>query len=628
MLPRVCLFLLILLALFIEEAGSTQPGQQAAARSVPSPDPPLAVIAGNRLTLVDRSGHVWVRALPIAPEAPWIRVALPGNRQVVTQLSCAPGGSGTCAVLLGVAPGTRIGLLSADSTVVTDLNVPASAIVRFLDRETLYFTRRTQQDGAQLFAYDVSTNQLRPAGIVRRGELLEAVLINEQPALIVRSRTDGSGRTLDREPAIRFPSSFPDIDLLSPWGMLFMEDWQTARPALEGHRSLRSIELRADARGQVSSRANILISLSTEGPLIDEGSLTISGAGDIYGTTTSSAGRAIVVACRNAEGRLAFAPVRRMAPNESVRLFATPAGAGLVAFVGTEATTAQIHVLRLGGPPRPPRSARPCADITLQAADAGVPTTDLPPNWVSEMQAAALPDGTRLPFVVYRPADAEPEHLIVDVYGAYGQIRHFSPPTPEVLDRLGRAGTALAVIAVRGDGNAGFASAMASRAPYRQRAVDDLIAVTARLRARFPQVARVTARGRSAGAWLAVMAALQRPDLFAGAIGMSGAYVFSEDRLGASEGSFFSPDDSFERNGRLTRADCSRLQFRLMHARDDAITSFDQAQQFAAMLNDRGCATELIAFDVGGHGLARTLPPPDDRRELDAYNMPLVPKER
>jgi predicted esterase len=134
-------------------------------------------------------------------------------------------------------------------------------------------------------------------------------------------------------------------------------------------------------------------------------------------------------------------------------------------------------------------------------------------------------------------------------------------------------------------------------------------------------------RGGSAGAWLAVAAALQRPDLFAGAIGISGAYIFSEDRLVAG-GQFFSPDDSFDRSGRLARANCAILQFRFLYARDDPVTGFDQAERFVEMLEDRGCAAELVAFDVGGHTLSRTLTPQDSRREIEGYNTPLVDRER
>jgi predicted esterase len=125
-----------------------------------------------------------------------------------------------------------------------------------------------------------------------------------------------------------------------------------------------------------------------------------------------------------------------------------------------------------------------------------------------------------------------------------------------------------------------------------------------------------------------VAAALQRPDLFAGAIGISGAYIFSEDRLVAGGGRFFSPDDSLEQGDRLARASCPILQFRLLHWRDDTITGFAQAERFAAMLNDRGCAAELVAFDIGGHIVAQTLTPQDRRREIEASNTALIPRER
>ena len=620
MLSKIRPLLLIVLILGAGAAGRAQP-----ARSAPPPDPALALIAGNRLILIDRAGTPWTRDLPIAAARPWARIELPPGGHPVTQLSCAPGGSGACVMLLGTGASARLGLLRADAGSVSDPEIPASALVRFLGPDTLYFLRRTPEGDSQLLAYTMSIGAVRPAGTVRRDELIDEVQINAVPVLLARSRTDGAGRTLDRQPAIRFPANFPAIDLVSARGMLFLEAWGRARPVLEGHRSLRSIEVRADSQGQVSSRAGVLVSLRTDGPLLDPHSLVLDGAGDIYATTTAAEGRAVVVACRDARGQMSFAPVRRIAPDENVRLIAAPSGVGLVALIGSSTASAQIHVLRLGGPGGGARAGRPCAGIVLQAANADLPVETLPAPWRTEMLAATLPDGTRLPFVLYNPSGAAVEHLIVDVYGAYGQLRRFTPPSSAERTRLARTGTALALVTVRGDGNGGFAFAMASRSPQRQRAVDDLIAVTQQLRARFPRAGRVTARGRSAGAWLAVAAALERPDLFAGAIGLSGAYLFSEDRLGAGEGRFFAADDSFER-GRLARANCADLQFRLLHARDDAITSFDQAQRFAEMLNRQGCATELLAFDVGGHGLARTLAPPDGRRETDGYNLPILPR--
>jgi dipeptidyl aminopeptidase/acylaminoacyl peptidase len=191
---------------------------------------------------------------------------------------------------------------------------------------------------------------------------------------------------------------------------------------------------------------------------------------------------------------------------------------------------------------------------------------------------------------------------------------------------LAEAGTALVFPIVRGDGDKGFAWAMASAAPHRQRAVDDLVAVAQATAAALPMLSdRPTVRGQSAGGWLAVKAVLERPDLFAGAIGYSGAYLMAGEPFAEQNTQrFFDPQaDDLAKDVKALAGNCRGLRFRLLHARDDEKVPFESVAAFAGELRAQGCAVEEVSFDHGGHLIALDLSRvADAERRLRAYFTP------
>ena len=132
-------------------------------------------------------------------------------------------------------------------------------------------------------------------------------------------------------------------------------------------------------------------------------------------------------------------------------------------------------------------------------------------------------------------------------------------------------------------------------------------------------------RGQSAGGWLAVKAALERPDLFAGAIGYSGAYLMKGDPFAENNSQrFFDPAvDDLAPDVAALKGDCHGLKFRLLRARDDEKIPFDTVEAFVSQLTAQGCAAELVPFDHGGH-LIMLYPAQDEDpgRRLKAYFSP------
>jgi dipeptidyl aminopeptidase/acylaminoacyl peptidase len=216
------------------------------------------------------------------------------------------------------------------------------------------------------------------------------------------------------------------------------------------------------------------------------------------------------------------------------------------------------------------------------------------------------------------------EHVLIDVFGAYGTSRDFPYLKESVLTNLEQTHTALVYPIVRGDGNLGYAYGVASAAPNRDKAVEDVAAVARVLSASLPGLkARPVVRGSSAGGWLAMASALAHPDLFSGAIGYSGIYDLLNNPQTTTTYRFFEAADDLAHRSAAIQAACPYLHFRFLHARNDNIAPYPQAVAFADKLKAAGCPVDFETFDMGGHSIEITFDHADDaKRREHAYYDP------
>jgi len=592
------------------------------AQSAPPPFPLRQIVAGDRLLVLGTDRQLWARPLPAGAGSAWQVITLPTGTGQIDGMYCAPDDSGNCALRLGVGPEAPVGLLPARAAAVVATGVPASRMYGFVDATTLYFGRHTGPGRTTVYAYDTSRRRARAIATIARDETVETVMLDGRPTLVARG-PDRSGRTLDRNPAIAIPGDLPENLLNTRYGMIAVGSWRDAWASDPQAQNMLLLNLVSDGRGGAKVERTILGALPVTSLLIDPGSLVTDASGDVYGTATSASGRLTVILCRGEGGGLSIGHLRPIPRGVAVQLFASASGNGAIVVQSAAGYSPRISVLRLAEPSPAGFRTRPCHGTAVRVDDSGIRTEDSSADWIVQVRSVAASDGTPLTYVLLRPKNHPVERLIVHAYGAYGLVPDNNGLLPSILDHLLRQRTAIAFVTVRGDGHAGIAAAMASRTPNRQRAVDDLIAVTEHINQEFPGLTgHATAQGRSAGAWLAMQAALQRPDLFAGAIGFSGAYIFADDPQVTEASRFFGPDDSFDRNGLVERANCTRQHFRLLHARNDRIVGFDQAERFAAMLNARGCPAELVPFASGGHAISVTYGTDNVERLISAYYTP------
>lgn len=564
----------------------------------PAPYPIGEVIAGDNLLVLDADNRIWSRQLPVDEQSTWRILPLPRSAEAVGGLYCAPDGSGLCAVGLNLRSGPQIGLISKDAE-IEQTGIPASYLFGFTNSRTLYFARR--RDGhTAVYGYDVPNRVERFTDDLQNDEVVDMVTINGQLTLIARG-PDGNVRTLEpNHPKVSSPD-VPSDAVNSRFGMLYAQSWAkvwTSHPQVQ---NLILFEFKFDGNGQLSRRYSSLGSLPITSPLIDDGSLVSDFAGDLFGTATSADGRFIVAFCNDRSGKRNAGQLARIHPGVAVRLVASAAGNGVLVIESSPGQAPVIGMFQFAKPSPRGFQSRTCENASVEFHDIGV-ESETAAKWIASKGFIAAPDGTRLSYVLLSPKDRSVEHLLINAYGAYGRVLPSESLTPAILDHLFEERTAIAFVKVRGDGDAGIAAAMASRTPNRQLAVNDLISLTKDIVRQIPSLNDLpTVEGKSAGAWLAMEAALQHPELYAGAIGFSGAYLFADKASVSSKNAFFAPSDSFDRNGVLGRAHCSQQHFRIIHAVDDPVLDVEQARRFAGMLKEHGCHGELVLFNSGGH---------------------------
>ena len=588
----------ILLSGFVSLAGSAEPLEAM-------PDRITSVLpAGDRVIIADPKGVMWIRDVKSAPESQWSPLKLPSPTATIRRALCALDGSGDCALLIDDKKATTLGFLRANALEVTATGQTASNLVGILAPNQISFTTADATGKRSVFVYDLRTGHASAVGAIEQSETGLLTKVNGTMQILAISE-GRNARLLSEEK--RRPLRNLDFPIFTRFGSLYGEKWYSQTPSKIGAATFGIGQWVVN--GDKLSPEFLYISTANNAELmaIPE-SFTSSANGDIFAVYTGKAGKRIGYLCSEnnaATPTYNFGVIGAIASDESVSLIATGPTSGVYATVTSPFHGQRLVHFDLGSRTLESIADRRCHGAPLNVTSLFHAQQPLPSGWTSTQRTIKTQHGTVLNASILSPSDGPVKNVIVDVYGAYGQLRTFIRPADSILAAMKSTGTALIVATIRGDGDLGYEFAMASKTPNRQRAVEDVAAIGEYARNRFLGArGKVTVRGHSAGGWLAFHAALERPDLFAGAIGYAGAYIFGDDPKIASR-EFFGPGDSLERlfTSDMLAKQCTGQRYMFVHAKDDPVASFAQATRFRAMMTAAGCKTDMVALEKGGHNI-------------------------
>ncbi len=569
------------------------------------PDRIVSVLpAGDRVIISDPKGVMWIRDAKSAPESQWSPLKLPSPTATIRRALCALDGSGDCALLIDDKKTTTLGFLRANALEVSATGQAASNLVGMLAPNQISFTTADATGKRSVFVYDLETGHASAIGAIGQSETGLITNVNGRTQILAISE-GRNARLLSEEK--RRPLRNLDFPIFTRFGSLYAEKWYSQAPYKMGFSTFGIGQWLINGDTLSPEFFNVSTANNTEFSAIPV-SFTASANGDIFAVYTGKAGKRIGYLCseNNAATPIYnFGVIGTVASDESVSLVATGASSGVYATFSSPHYGQRLVHLDLGSRTLESIADRRCNGPTANVTALFHAQQPLPPGWTSTQRTIKTQKGTVLKASILSPSDGPVKNVIVDVYGAYGQLRTFIRPADSVLAAMESSGTALIVATVRGDGDLGYEVAMASRTPNRHRAVEDVVAIGEYARNSFLGAGgKVTVRGHSGGGWLAFRAALERPDLFAGAIGYAGAYIFGDDPKIAS-GEFFGPGDSLDRlfPTEMLAKQCTGQRYMFIHAKDDPVASFAQATRFRAMMTAAGCKTDMVALEKGGHNL-------------------------
>jgi len=587
-----------------------------------APDPLAVVAAGDTLIAISGDQQVWRRSL--GPNAEWRMVAPPPGEESfrVMSIFCAADGSGLC-----------IFSRSDGRTALSDLFDTGSGTSRRIavdgeldavaDRHTAYVVRSRSDGARDLYRFGLDNGAMTRVGGVRPNEAIAYLRVDGVLTPLAHTPMGDFREISDLPGASAF--HFSDFENLTatPEGGLIVETWAHDRPIRDGLRYLADLRL-ARGKGGIELQGKWFFGFPTSGPLPAPGRLAADANNDVVLEMVGPDRAQLGILC-NSENEIRVKGIADLPVAENVHVGATASASGFLLTSTAVGHTPQVQLLRLSPSVAGGWRSRPCGTTEAVISDANIAVVRDDKLDIRTGEAVSA-DGSKVPFMIVSPKGIVPRHAIIDVYGAFGQRREIPDYQPATKRMLADAATALVFPIVRGDGDKGFAWAMASAAPHRQRAVDDLIAVAQATAAALPMLTdRPTVRGQSAGGWLAVKAVLERPDLFAGAVGYSGAYLMAGEPFAEQNTQrFFDPQaDDLAKDVKALAGNCRGLRFRLLHARDDEKVPFDSVVAFAGQLRAQGCAVEEVSFDNGGHLIALDLSrAADGERRLKAYFTP------
>ena len=581
----------------------TGPGRAA----IPlAPKPSMITAVGPDLLAVTDDWRIWRRAAKEG--ADWQPVALlPGEEGAkAASLYCTVDNSGQCLFTLLQGQGSHVDLFQAGRGLVRTLPLTGE-VSAFLDKDTVYFIRHEGGGKRGFFRYRIADGSQVRLGALQPDEAIVYLHVDGVFTPFARLTFGAVREISDKPDATSF--NLPDFENLigTRDGGLVVEAWAHEPPVVQGARNLADLNFR---RRNVGGRASIettgkwFFGFPTSGALPVPGNGASDANDDVLLEMAGPDRRQVGVLCQNGNA-MSLKTIADLPADATTRITGSRSAADFILVSSGPARTSRYQLLRLSAAPGGWRS-RPCGTTSATIVDANVKVEETGLFDVDRGEAVSA-DGARVPYIVLAPKGGSPEHVLIDVYGAFGIRREIPAYGPVTQRMLTDTRTAILFPIVRGDGDKGFAWAMASATPHRQHAVDDVIAVAKDVVVRWPSLkTRPTLRGQSAGGWLATKAVLQRPDLFSGAIGYSGAYLLKgEPAAEQNTQRFFDPVlDDLASDVAALKGDCRGLHFRLLHARDDEKVRFVGAEAFSGLLHAQGCSVELVAFDHGGHAIA------------------------
>lgn len=571
-----------------------------------APNPSMITAVGPDLLAVTDDWRMWRRS--IKEGADWQPVALlPGEEGAKTAaLSCTVDNSGQCLLTLLQGQGSHVDLFQAGRGLVRTLPLTGE-VSAFLEKDTAYLIRDEGGGKRGFFRYRIADGAETRLGALQPDEAIVYLHIDGVLTPFARLTFGAVREISDKPDAASF--NLPDFENLigTRDGGLVVEAWAHAPPVAQGARHLADLNFK---RRDIGGRASIettgkwFFGFPTSGALPVPGNGASDANDDVLLEMAGPDRRQVGVLCQNGNA-MGLKTIADLPADATTRITGSWSAAGFILVSSGPARTSRYQLLRLSASPGGWRS-RPCGTTSAAVVDANVKVEETGRFDVDSAEAVSA-DGARVPYIILAPKGGSPEHVLIDVYGAFGIRREIPAYGAGTQRMLADSKTAIIFPIVRGDGDKGFDWAMASVPPHRQRAVDDVIAVAKTVATRWPSLkTRPTVRGSSAGGWLAAKAALQRPDLFSGAIGYSGAYLLKGEPAAEKNTQLFSDPvrDDLTADVAALKGDCRGLHFRLLHARDDEKVRFASAEAFSGLLKTQGCRVEFVPFDHGGHAIA------------------------
>lgn len=567
------------------------------------PDKIAAVLpAGDRVLVVDSKGAVWSRNGRAETRGDWERVELDRPGANIRRIICSIDGRGECAILFTSGNSTRVAHLPPNALTAKVLDLEASHLVGIFAPGKINYVASLNGGQRQVAVHDIHSGISKPVGILAPTESGLVAKVGDQNVVLALS-SQGSARNLTDK--VGKPIGNTEFPTPTPFGSLYTEQLYARNGYRPGYYSF-GIGKWTDSPDRFQPAFTNLSFPAGAAFLPFPNTLTASASGDLFAVLTGKSGKAIGYLCSVLQGKdrfYKFSAIAPLAADESAEIFATGGATGAYAVTSSPRYGQKLRRIDFVQAASGELGARGCNGELVKQVTLLRETSPLPVDWIVGREEILGKDGTRILATVLRPAEGPIKGALIDVYGAYGAQRKYGQPDASILSELKRTHMALVIAAVRGDGELGFDYGMASRTPNRAKAVDDLIAVADHVKRSLVEPGgTIIARGHSAGGWLSFRAALQRPDLFAGAIGYSGAYLFADNPRIASD-EFFGPEDSLIGDVPLAPkgAQCPSQRFILIHAKDDPVTSFSQAEAMHRLLLRVGCKSQLIALERGGH---------------------------
>jgi pimeloyl-ACP methyl ester carboxylesterase len=616
MLDRICKgFLPVLLACVVA-------GQAAAA----APEAPrMLIVVGQRIIAIDEARSFWVRGLGAQDSWSRIEFAGPARDALAYGGVCAQDNSGVCLFTV-IRDGAISNVLYDTATgreEILALDGAESSILA--NRTDLYVVKPGSGGGKDLYLYKTDAKTSTLAGTLAPTEIVTYLAVDGtlRPIALdssLKARTlEGGGKSTP----VNMPYS--DQMVLSKGEMLLPEGWGNEKPVVPGLQSLSRVHLESTAAAtpMIIAKGGVIVASAPDKSAYVPGMVRSDANRDVVAEVVSPQGRFVGLLCNVGTGR-GFGTFVRVGIDSSVDISGSDWGPGFIVRIGDALTTGTYRYLSF--PPAGGFSDRKCENLKFSNIDLGITPRSIATEFEKSVGAATSADGAKIPYFVLKPKGRAPKTLIIHVYGAYGRMVSPEPYHENVLKAVREHDTAVVMPVVRGDGNLGYAHGVASRPPNRMKAVEDVIAVAESLAVEFPGLKPIV-RGGSAGGWLAVRAALERPDLFSGVVSVSGAYTVSGLKaVSGSDERFFSPEDDLSLLADRLKTVCPGLRMRLIHARDDWKLPYADAVKFAEQVKAAGCPVEFVTFDTGGHNIDIPIDQvADGLRMTNAFYGPFAP---